>query len=111
MKRTKIHYREKRNGRIEITGYGNVATRLQIYTAFGIEVMDKYFAGYPHYYQRIDGGFRIDTDGCPVNMEVDHKNLTKEEFDFFISKMREAGNRLCEIRKDVAAHKIKTVVI
>lgn len=107
MKRTKIHYKNLPSGEVLITGFENVATMDEIERIYGKAVRDKYDwdrSGNRSYYRLIYYFYKekrifITPDYCLSEGDV----ISKSKLEFFIELMREAGETLKKIRKEVWA--------
>lgn len=111
MKRTEIQYCKTFYENIIIKGFNNVATFDQIASEFGEEVFRIYVNG-EQKYRRYANEILIESKTGEVLYRV-YKGLvlSKENFNIIISIMKQAGNRLSEIRKSINNYKVKTIFI
>jgi hypothetical protein len=107
MKMTKITGTETVDGKIQLISIENVASRDELLNEFGEEETRVYLDGSPNYIRagsvllRSGGEYRSVWSGF----------YTKEDFNQIVSQMKEAGERLKEIREKVAKQTTFTVLI
>ena len=111
MKRTEINYIKTKDGRIKITGFSNVATTREIEEEMGEEVA-RIYKDYEPCYGLDNDTIRIFKKEPPFNIEVRKGYIvSKQTFKMVIKSMKEAGNRLMEIKKGVAEYTEETIII
>jgi hypothetical protein len=102
MKRTEIKYVETDDGHIRITDFKNVCGYKEIKAQHGQRVAAIYSLGRPFYGMYLDRSTRL-----PIGISASTEKktyrvnkgteLTKEEFESFISTLKAAGKRLIDI--------------
>lgn len=102
--RIEISYQETADGRVIITDF-KMLSEEEITEMFGEEVASAYFKEAPFCCKDI-----IAICACDKYISIG-KVITKNYFEEVIDQIREAGKRLSEIRKQVAAYETKTIII
>jgi hypothetical protein len=103
MKRTEIKYVETDDGHIKITDFKNVCGYEEIKVQYGQRVAAIYSSGRPFYGMYLNRSTRLSSIGISTSTGArtyrvnEGTELTKEEFESFISTLKAAGKRLIDI--------------
>lgn len=120
-KRTEIKCRDLKDGMVEFVGYKNVMTLAEIDKEIGIEARTKLYAAGRCYYALPPYEFRGTTGKLTIAIWNKKESIHKEfhpgqkysevDWDFFIEFLIESGERYGEIKADLKASEVHTIVI
>lgn len=120
-KRTEIQCRDLKDGTVEFIGYKNVMTLAEIDNEIGIEARTKLYAAGRCYYAIRPYEFRGTIGKLTITIWNKKESIHKEfhpgqkysevDWDFFIEFLIESGERYGEIKADLKASEVHTIVI
>lgn len=112
MKRTEIKHVEIGEGEVKILEIKNVAGATEIADQYGPKVAKIYIGGIPMYcpMSLTMPGIRLNTKHATYQVYAG-STLPAEDFERFVSSLRDAGKRLLEIVKANPGNEVKTTII
>ena len=94
LKRSVIKYSKTRDGKIKLVSFTNVASSAKLNKEVGKEIVDLYLSQSPWF-------MRVDNKTITIN-GTDYKigqTIEKQDFEWILSNMKQAGNRLLELKE------------
>lgn len=94
MKRSVIKYTKTRDGKIKLVSFINVASPEKLNKEVGKEITDLYLSQDP-WFMRVDNK-TITISGSDYKIG---QTIEKQDFEWILSNMKQAGNRLLELKE------------